>query len=555
MADAQIRAVITAKDEASGVLKNFSDNIHGVGSTITGVAEVAAKALIGAGVAAVGFGALSLKAYSEHENVQTQIQAAIKSTHDVSGLYIQDLNDQAAALQRLTRFSKDQVGTVQALILTFTQIRGPIAQLATPAILDLATAMHEDLQSASIQVGKALNDPVKGITALHRIGVTFSDTQKKQIKAFVDTNQVAKAQAIILKELGTEFGGSAIAAGGTFSGSLEKVKNNLKDLEITIGGTIAKYLEPLAAKAATALSKIDWQRVIDNTINSMKNWNKVLVTTYQTLFQYLAPGIRRFIDVAQEAWHWIYNMLEPSFTAFAKTLETQVYPQLQRVWKTIEPGFTDALKVWGTLVSVTIVAAMWLWINVLNVGWKVIGFGIQLISNIIKWFGNLGGVVVNIFRGIPNAIVKAFDGLEVYVEAPFKAAFKVINAGITDVENNFNRVKNDIGAAPGHVVSGAAGLLHKLTPFATGGFTGTGSANDVAGVVHRGEYVIPQSGVNQTTGLPKGSSGNQFNITIQAGAFTGNQSDARKHAMTIIQALQDIARSKNIALGSLIGVK
>ena len=31
-------------------------------------------------------------------------------------------------------------------------------------------------------LGKALNDPVKGITALGRAGVTFTDEQKKQIK-------------------------------------------------------------------------------------------------------------------------------------------------------------------------------------------------------------------------------------------------------------------------------------------------------------------------------------------------------------------------------------
>jgi len=39
--------------------------------------------------------------------------------------------------------------------------------------------------------------------------------------------------------------------------------------------------------------------------------------------------------------------------------------------------------------------------------------------------------------------------------------------------------------------------------YATGGFTGQGGVNETAGVVHKGEYVLPQSMVNQATGLPK----------------------------------------------------
>jgi len=41
--------------------------------------------------------------------------------------------------------------------------------------------------------------------------------------------------------------------------------------------------------------------------------------------------------------------------------------------------------------------------------------------------------------------------------------------------------------------------------FAGGGYTGAGGKYEPAGVVHKGEYVVPKSGVNQSTGLPKPS--------------------------------------------------
>lgn len=39
--------------------------------------------------------------------------------------------------------------------------------------------------------------------------------------------------------------------------------------------------------------------------------------------------------------------------------------------------------------------------------------------------------------------------------------------------------------------------------FATGGYTGQGGMNEPAGIVHKGEYVLPKRMVNQSTGLPK----------------------------------------------------
>ncbi len=72
------------------------------------------------------------------------------------------------------------------------------------ATVDLQTTFGT-LESASVQLGKALNDPIKGVTALNKSGVTFSDQQKDMIKNFVKTNEVAKAQDIILSEIEKQF--------------------------------------------------------------------------------------------------------------------------------------------------------------------------------------------------------------------------------------------------------------------------------------------------------------------------------------------------------------
>lgn len=53
------------------------------------------------------------------------------------------------------------------------------------------------------------------------------------------------------------------------------------------------------------------------------------------------------------------------------------------------------------------------------------------------------------------------------------------------------------------VQKGSDGKNYVTPTFATGGFTGRGGKYEMAGIVHKGEYVLPKELVNQTTGLPK----------------------------------------------------
>src|SRR5690606_25828234 len=134
------------------------------------------------------------------------------------GLTRQELIDLSGSMQQLTTYGDEAVLQMENLLLTFTSIKGPVFKEATAVILDVSTALGQDLQSSAIQVGKALNDPVIGITALQRVGVSFTETQKKVITQLVKTGDIAGAQKLILAELSKEFGGAANAAANTFGG-------------------------------------------------------------------------------------------------------------------------------------------------------------------------------------------------------------------------------------------------------------------------------------------------------------------------------------------------
>lgn len=217
----------------------------GVRSSLKGLAEVVGAAYAVDKVAE--FFKESISAGKESIIANQQLEARLKSTKDAVGLNAEELGKLAEHQAQATATTKTYQQGIENLLLTFTNVRGEIFQRALPAINDVAAAMHESGQSAAVQLGKALNDPVRGLTALQRIGITFSDTQKKQIQTWVKHGQTAKAQGLIIQEIEKEMGGAAAAA----VTPAERFHAAIENLQEEIG----EKLYPVVAKLADAASK------------------------------------------------------------------------------------------------------------------------------------------------------------------------------------------------------------------------------------------------------------------------------------------------------------
>ena len=129
-----------------------------------------------------------------------------------AGLTAKSLDDMANQLEISMGVSSTAVKEMQARLLTFTEITASVFKEAQIAAIDMAAVFGQDLSQATIQLGKALNDPIKGYTALRRIGVSFTNQQVESIKKFQEQGDVMGAQNVILKELQREFGGAAAEA-------------------------------------------------------------------------------------------------------------------------------------------------------------------------------------------------------------------------------------------------------------------------------------------------------------------------------------------------------
>lgn len=180
----------------------------------------------------------SVELYKIQESAEKQLEQTVSSTGMAAGLTADELKKMASGLQEVTTFGDEAVIGGQSLLLTFTNIGKDVFPRTTETMLDMSQALGQDLKSSAIQLGKALNDPIAGVSALSRVGVSFTAEQKEMIRTMVEMNDVAGAQNLILDELSREFGGQARAAAETYTGALQQQQNILGDYQEQLGGAI-----------------------------------------------------------------------------------------------------------------------------------------------------------------------------------------------------------------------------------------------------------------------------------------------------------------------------
>jgi len=242
--------------------RDVNPQMHGSGLSAGKV--MGAGLLAGFVAISAGIGAVIKTGFDEAKDASAgsaQLAAGIKSTGNAANVSLKGMNDLASSIQGYSGQTDDSIVASQQLLLTFTKIKNTdtdkIFDRATTATANMAAKMGGDAAGSAIQLGKALNDPVKGVASLGRMGVQFSDDQKKMIKSLVDTGDVAGAQNVILAELETQFGGAAEAAGNSLPGQLAKAKRSFEDVsQAVVEGLLPVVLPGLTSIGTTITDKV-----------------------------------------------------------------------------------------------------------------------------------------------------------------------------------------------------------------------------------------------------------------------------------------------------------
>jgi hypothetical protein len=198
-------------------------------------------------------------AVSNSERQFGKLTAILRATGGAAGLTLSDIEDLSQKIGIETLASVQGVRDAAGIMLTFKSITGDTFREALTLAQDLAEVGFGDLKTASTQLGKALEDPIAGLGALKRVGVSFTDQQKETIRVLTMTGRKAEAQTIILKALKTQLGESGPEAAKGFAGAVDSLgeRFNIFFEQATVGIKITEGLTWAIQGLADAFANTD----------------------------------------------------------------------------------------------------------------------------------------------------------------------------------------------------------------------------------------------------------------------------------------------------------
>lgn len=364
------------------------------------------------------FGGVAVAAFDKQAKAIAQVDAGLRSTGASVGFTSEKLQQMAADLQAKTLFGDEVIlKDATAQLLTFTNITGEQFEKTQVAALNLATRLDGDLKTSSIQLGKALNDPVANLGALAKSGIQFSEEQKAVIKSLAETNRLADAQNIILEELEKQYGGSAEAAAQAGAGPLLQLKNRLGDLTEDIG----RLLLPMLVKLAEGLKSIM------TAFSNLSPEGKRLTVVIGILVAGIGPMLTLFGSLSA-----VVGVLSIKFIAIAAAVAALGLGVLYVLdnWEAFKERFTDISWWKNTLISMT----------QFLIQTSPIALFLKGINAALEFLGK---------NPIPNPFEDAADGLEELKEdtKDYENEFQDFGTFITNQGKKIKNVFSGIGDA------------------------------------------------------------------------------------------------------------
>jgi len=219
----------------------------------------------------------SVEAADEANQSYQRLNAVVEATGGAAGYTGREMVELAKGLQQATNYSHLEIESAEAVLTTFQKIEHVNFARATRGVLSMSAVMGTDLRSTAMQVGKALQDPILGLTELRRVGLMLSPAQQSVIRSLVATGDVAAAQGIILKKLTDQYGKSAAAMRSDLKG-LEHDWDDLKEAigkiaQTDFGRTSLQGFARETQDMAKALEELSTAE--DGFLNKLKAWRNI----------------------------------------------------------------------------------------------------------------------------------------------------------------------------------------------------------------------------------------------------------------------------------------
>lgn len=417
----------------------------------TGLKRLGGAAVV-AGGALVGLGAgLGLREAIDAERVMARTENVIKTTGGAANVTAKQVQDLASSLQRQTGTADDAIQSAANMLLTFTKVRNEagagndVFNQSVAAANDMSVAMGTDASRAALQLGKALNDPIKGVTALSRSGVSFTKEQKEQIATLVESGRTLEAQKIILREVQTEFGGAASAEGATTEAwqRLQRTGENLAEsVMVNVLPAVNRFVTfaereiiPVIGRVAAWVQR-NWPTIRETTVAVFAAVRRAIGQAIAWIEANVVPTIRAVVGAARRFWdrfgddvltvmRLVMRNVQRAMVVIREVIAGvlavlrgdwgRAWQALRTIVSTVFGGIVDTIR---TLSRAAVSAALKLAAGMVRaIGNKLKDVGSAIRSGVVTGLGRLGdlaGAMVNkgleLGRKLIDGIVDAIKG-------------------------------------------------------------------------------------------------------------------------------------------------
>jgi hypothetical protein len=495
-------SAVAALGKTESATKSAGGQAKTTSSSLAGIAKAVATGYAVKKV--LDFGKSTVEAAGDAAHANKVLTATMKNAGDTTGEAAGHAIDLAESWGRATGISPTVVKGAEAILATFHTVsdetgrQSGIFDRATKAAGDLAAAGFGTMDTNAKQLGKALADPTKGMAALTKSGVNFTEAQKDQIKNMQKSGDLLGAQKVVLGEVENQVKGTAEST----AGSGAKMKVAYEEMKVSIGtallGPIGKVKTQFAGLFDFISSNSSWLVPLVMGIAGLVV-GLLLVVKAVTLFKEAMVAMKAVIAGVKLAWQLLNSsfLMSPigliivaviALAAILVVLYLKVdwfRAAVNAAWDAIATGFQVAwnflvglfngavsfLQTWGTTILWVIAAPFMVVFSIIKAavdgGWS------GITAQLGQWAGNIVGILSNIvnvisapfkaawsaiqsgliqplsgaFSSVVSAITGALAGVENAITAPFKAAWDFIDQHIlSPLKSAWNSVANTINA-------------------------------------------------------------------------------------------------------------
>lgn len=453
--------ILASARKAKADIDSLQNHIGSRFGSIKAKAAVATAAIAGVAVGAVRVGKSLIEAGETAGTSNARIGQVAKSM-GLFGGETQRVTDRLVKLAnvtaRQTGVDQNQIKLTQAKLMSFKELAvtagnvGDHFDRATRAAVDMGAAGFGTAEQNAVQLGKALNDPIKGITALARSGVTFTEAEKEKIKTLVESNKMHEAQALVLSAIEKQVGGVAKAtANGT-----DKIKVAWSQVKEKLGTSLVPMVDKLAdfinEKAMPAFDR--WAETSGKKLGpALEKLGGFITTTIFPTLVAVIPVIGQIGRATLPLIQQIASMLIPALQHLSALIAA--HPALFGAIAAAIAGVAGGFKLFAAGVTIAKVAANGMKIVqlALNAAFAAnpIGLVITIIAALVAalitaWQTNEGfrNAVIGVWNAIKSAVTNIWGAIVSFFQGAWGGITSAFQNGLAFITNIWNTCWNGI---------------------------------------------------------------------------------------------------------------